>query len=112
MRRNRKTAYEALLDRYDASIEEIHKLKIELAREKETTKNYWDTIVWLRSTINSQADLCIESCPFCSSMHVGLEGSTSDSRWFVICDCGAMGPEADSEAEAIAAWNKAIRSND
>ena len=109
MRKKRESDFKTLLNRYDSAIEEIHKLKSELAREKEINQNYWNTIVWLRSTVNSQVDLGIESCPFCGSKHVGLEGSTCDAKWFIICDCGATGPECNSEHEAIQAWNKAAR---
>ena len=47
-------------------------------------------------------------CPFCGQS-VNLEaGEDPATCWFVACRgaCGTEGPERDSKAEAIAAWNR------
>lgn len=103
------SAVELLLTRYDQLQEENTRLRNELERERTTNKNYWDTIPRLSMTGNQ--DIGAQPCPFCGSHHVGLEGSTCASKWFIMCDCGAMGPECNSEADAIYTWNKAPRSN-
>ena len=46
-------------------------------------------------------------CPFCRASEPYVT-DVGDSRWFqVVCGCGARGPMADPEAEAIARWNAA-----
>jgi len=106
MRKKRNTSFATLLRHYDALMAKNFKLQAELEREKEINRNYWSSIVWLRSSDEFREKA--NPCPFCGSRHVGLEGSTCDAKWFVMCDCGAMGPEADGENEAIRAWNRAM----
>ena len=109
MKTNVKSAVEHLLDRYDKLRAENFRLQKELEREQEVNKNYWNSLVYLRSANCMKNDTL--PCPFCGGHHVGLEGSTCDAAWFIMCDCGAMGPERDSEQAAISAWNNAPRSD-
>ena len=50
-----------------------------------------------------------EGCPWCynaSDFEVYAEWP-EEKNWYVFCnDCGARGPKAESESEAIAAWNR------
>jgi Lar family restriction alleviation protein len=47
------------------------------------------------------------SCPFCKSNKINITFSILGHR--AICgDCEAMGPAAESDAEAAAAWNKRV----
>ena len=109
MKASAASIVEHILDRYDALRAENFRLQKELEQEQEVCKNYWNSLVYLRATDCTKIQAL--PCPFCKSHHIGLEGSTCDAAWFVMCDCGAMGPECDSESAAISAWNKAIRSD-
>jgi len=40
-------------------------------------------------------------CPFCGDPQPSLMRDL-----FVLCECGGKGPLADSQADAIAAWNR------
>ena len=43
-------------------------------------------------------------CPFCGGPERGINRVTGD--WFASCSCGAIGPCENTEAEAIATWNR------
>lgn len=45
----------------------------------------------------------LKNCPFCGGSAVWND--TGNKPCFVICKCGAIGPDARSGEEAIAAWN-------
>jgi len=55
-----------------------------------------------------------EKCPFCGNKHeeefaFGSEHKhgTILERWrFVMCSCGAQGPFAETDVEAIREWNR------
>ena len=51
-----------------------------------------------------------EACPFCGSEEIDtwskLSGYQSTVFYSYCANCGCEGPTADSEAEAIAAWNR------
>jgi Lar family restriction alleviation protein len=50
-------------------------------------------------------------CPFCGSMDLELRGC--DAPFYVACNsCGAEGPMANSEEEAIAGWDNRYRAGD
>lgn len=100
-----KSAAELLTERYEALVKENCQLKAELEQEKTTSKNYWEHIVWLRTSEDMKPKAA--PCPICGSEHVGLEGSVCSREFFVWClDCDAMGPPKNSERAAIDAWNK------
>lgn len=47
----------------------------------------------------------MNTCPYCRSENVALEGALT---WWVLCHaCHASGPTADTENEAVDAWNRA-----
>ena len=86
-------------------LEENQKLKAELEEEKRTRDNYWQHIVWMRTSEDMKPKAV--PCPICGSAHVDLEGSVCSREFFVWClDCYAMGPARPSESAAIFAWNK------
>ena len=46
-----------------------------------------------------------KDCPFCGSLDIEPRGC--EPPFYVGCnDCGAEGPFADSDEEALAAWNR------
>jgi hypothetical protein len=46
------------------------------------------------------------ACLWCSNTRTQTIVSAAFSRWWAFCvECGACGPHADTEADAIAAWN-------
>jgi Lar family restriction alleviation protein len=47
----------------------------------------------------------LEPCPFCGGGLQEVGGLASD-QFYTLCDCGAAGPIARTEAKAIAAWNR------
>jgi len=48
----------------------------------------------------------LKPCPFCGDKDVCLSSHITDICWFVRCiACGAAGPIAPVEDEAIAIWN-------
>lgn len=48
-----------------------------------------------------------KSCPFCGNQNLRRPMQDVVLKWLIGCiDCGAEGPQADSPAEAIAAWNR------
>lgn len=86
-------------------LEENQKLKTELEEAQRTIDNYWQHIVWMRTSEDMKPKAV--PCPICGSAHVGLEGSVCSREFFVWClDCDAMGPAQPSESAAILAWNK------
>ena len=45
-------------------------------------------------------------CPFCGSENVGFGvGNIAYWKWVHCAVCGAAGPDADNNVEAIAKWN-------
>jgi Lar family restriction alleviation protein len=50
----------------------------------------------------------LKVCPFCRDRAASVEGDAP--RIYVECHgCGARGPDADTELEAIARWNREPR---
>lgn len=50
----------------------------------------------------------LAACPFCASADVEVRRDLFGGTYGVACmDCGANGPDAPTEAEAVTAWNRA-----
>ena len=48
----------------------------------------------------------LKPCPFCEGVCLYLHQETEE-QWLVVClDCGASGPYAASDKQAISAWNR------
>lgn len=53
-----------------------------------------------------------ENCPFCGGYHIDLY-QVDTASWSAVCaSCGAIGPNAPGEKEALIKWNSASRRND
>ena len=48
----------------------------------------------------------LKACPFCSGGKMYLTSNDEGSAFKECENCGASGPPASTEAEAIAAWNR------
>lgn len=48
-------------------------------------------------------ELGLKPCPFCGGKH--LSGASGSSSGWIICECGASGPEAPTEEDVITVWN-------
>ena len=49
----------------------------------------------------------LRPCPFCGGSAQKVK-SSGRWGWFVSCACAAVGPSAESKAEAIEAWNRRV----
>jgi len=62
------------------------------------------------SPASTPSDVQLAACPFCGVPMLSAEAQVSDGDFggfLVWCDnCGAEGPTAETEAEAIVAWNR------
>jgi len=50
----------------------------------------------------------LKPCPFCGEKDEIRHGDRRGTRWAMMyCDeCGATGPDAETDADAITAWNR------
>jgi hypothetical protein len=49
----------------------------------------------------------INKCPFCGEEDADVDCDFNDEMvYFIVCVCGAMSMNCDTEEEAIIAWNK------
>jgi Lar family restriction alleviation protein len=51
-------------------------------------------------------DVELKPCPFCGSSDVHIVAGDKCDEWGTCVNCGADGPFRDTEAQAIAAWNR------
>lgn len=68
-----------------------------------------------RKVNESQIDF-LKPCPFCDNADDDMLSVFDDKdyikkhRWYVYChECGAQGPRAGSEKDAIDRWNKEVK---
>ncbi len=47
----------------------------------------------------------LKPCPFCGGEAL-IDGDLLGASWVICRECGASGAQEDSDAEAIAAWNR------
>ncbi len=49
----------------------------------------------------------LKPCPFCGNDAIAHHAmvENDDGECFIVCRCGAGGPECDTEQAAIEAWN-------
>ena len=52
--------------------------------------------------------MTLKSCPFCGSTKIELNDPDIPTRWVGCENCGAIGPDAKSDREAVELWNNRV----
>jgi len=83
------------------------RLQYELEQEQVKNQHFWNHIRWL--CFCGDESVRAGQCPFYGSHRLGLRDDDSQSKWQVVCKCGAQSPAYDTELGAIEAWNEVAK---